>query len=162
MTAKTTKEPTYPFGARLRAARQHAGLSTTALAQLVGTTQSTLATAELTGQGSTFVCRIARVCGVNPYWLETGDEEMLSDAIPAPQLAQPAQPRFSPEAENLAVEFDEAPLGRSTKSLVHRLCLAVMQYGGLPPYSDLAQAKMQAGPAAAPTSARDRGPQNTP
>jgi transcriptional regulator with XRE-family HTH domain len=163
MSAKTPKEPAYPFGLRLRAARLHAGLTTTALAQLVGTTQSTLSTAESTGQGSSFVCRIARVCGVNPYWLETGEEDMFQDASGikvSPTEAQ--QPRFSPEAESLAIEFDEAPLGRSTKGLVHRLCLAIMQYGGLPPYQDLAQARMLGPPAAQPTLERAPGHQNKP
>ena len=134
------------FGRRLEAVRTNAGLSTRALADLVGCPQSTLATAELSGGGSTYTARIARACGVNAYWLETGEGEMV-DGPQASNESESTGPRFSPEAENLAAEFDEAPLGRSDKAQVHRICLAIILYGGLPPYTDLVNVKLQSQPA---------------
>lgn len=135
---RSTKPPAYPFGERLRKSRTDAGLSTAALAELIGATQSTVAHAELHGQGSTYVCRIARACGVDPYWLETGQNETPQDNKPhADKVHEPQQPRHSTKAEELATTFDEAPLGRSTKSTVHRLCMTIVRHGGLPAYSDL-------------------------
>lgn len=132
------------FGQRLEAVRKAAGYSTRSLADAVGCPQSTLATAELSGNGSTYTARIAKACGVNAYWLETGEGPRDPDEVPySPTLPGP---RFSPEGENLATEFDEAPLGRTDKAQAHRLCLAIILYGGLPPYTDLVSVKLQSQP----------------
>jgi transcriptional regulator with XRE-family HTH domain len=139
------------FGKRLETVRKAAGLSSRSLAEIVGCPLSTLSTAEMSGSGSTYTARIARACGVSAYWLETGEGSM--DVMAAPtDPAQPQGPKFSPEAENLAAEFDEAPLGRSDKAQVHRLCLALILYGGLPPYTDLVNVKLQAQPASTGTA----------
>jgi transcriptional regulator with XRE-family HTH domain len=144
---RSSEELQTAFGARLEAARKAAGLSMQALSDATGCPQSTLSTAERSGNGSSYTARIARACGVNAYWLETGEGEMHATDVPAAQ-AGPSAPAYSPEGENLAAEFDEAPLGRSSRAQVHRLCLAIILYGGLPPYTDLVNVKLQSTPAA--------------
>ena len=67
------------FGKRLAQAREHAGLTQVELAAKVPMAQSTLASAEAGGDGSRMTVQIARVCGVNPYWLATGEGGMLDD-----------------------------------------------------------------------------------
>jgi phage repressor protein C with HTH and peptisase S24 domain len=71
------------FGNRLYAARRHARMTQKELAQAVGMGQSSLAEAERSGQGSTFVLELARATGVRPAWLSTGEGEMLGQ-VPAP------------------------------------------------------------------------------
>jgi len=73
---------------------------------------------------------------------------MHAQAMPSPESDQAQVLRLTPEGENLAIEFDEAPLGRSSRAQVHRLCLAIILYGGLPPYTDLVNVKLQSTPAA--------------
>jgi len=67
-----------PFGERLLAARTHARLTQPALAKAVGMSQSTLAEAEKTGQGSSYTTQIAKICDVDSDWLATGNGEMLN------------------------------------------------------------------------------------
>lgn len=145
------------FGRRLEEARTEAELTVEELARRVGMAQSTLTHAENKGAGTSKVASLARECRVNAYWLETGK----GDKYPAAQDQAPsgdtgtAMPSLSLEAENLAVEFDEAPLGRSDRARVHRLCLAIIMYGGLPPYTDLVSVTGQSGPASVSTSRTD-------
>lgn len=74
----TTREPNRtPFGARLAAARKHAGLSQGALAKAVGMAQSTLAEAERIANGSAKTTLIAAKTGVDAHWLATGQGSML-------------------------------------------------------------------------------------
>lgn len=79
------------FGKRLKAAREHAGLTQPELAAAVPMAQSTLAAAESKGDGSRLTAQIAHTCGVNAYWLATGNGAMLDrDTRPAtapPDLA---------------------------------------------------------------------------
>jgi predicted lipoprotein with Yx(FWY)xxD motif len=140
MATKHSKSEQTDFGLRLEQALSDAGLAINEAAKRVGMAQSTLSHAIDKGAGTAKVASLARECGVNAYWLETGK----GDRHPAcaTQSAE-SVPSFSPEAENLAAEFDEAPLGRSDKSRVHRLCLAIILYGGLPPYTDLIASAMQ-------------------
>jgi len=65
------------FGKRLKLARDHAGLSQEVLVAKVGIAQSTLATAEATGHGSRFTAQLAHYCGVDAYWLATGEGDMI-------------------------------------------------------------------------------------
>lgn len=71
-----------PFGSRLHAARMQAKLSQVALAKLAGMSQSSLAEAEKTGQGSAYTAQLAQHTGVDAHWLASGDGEMLG-ATPA-------------------------------------------------------------------------------
>lgn len=73
----TREENRTPFGARLAAARKHAGLSQGALAKAVGMAQSTLAEAERGAHGSAKTTLIAARTGVDAHWLATGQGVML-------------------------------------------------------------------------------------
>lgn len=75
------------FGKRLRAAREHAGLTQTELASKIPMAQSTLAAAETSGDGSRVIAQLAHHCGVNAYWLATGEGEMLDGVTAAPAAA---------------------------------------------------------------------------
>lgn len=66
------------YAARVRLARERAGLSQTKLAKLVGMAQSSLALAETTGVGSSYTPQIAAACKVSAEWLATGEGEMVS------------------------------------------------------------------------------------
>jgi len=68
------------YGLRLYEARTHAGLTQTALAKVAGMSQSAFATAETTGQGSTYTSQLAAACGVRAEWLATGEGAMLQGA----------------------------------------------------------------------------------
>lgn len=89
------------YGARLYAARKHAGLTQTAIAKLVGMSQSGYAEAETTGLTSTYTAQLAAACGVSPQWLATGEGPMASDGKEA-----------LPESDQL-----RAALGVLTKAL---------------------------------------------
>lgn len=79
------------YGARLYAARKHAGLTQTALAKAVGMSQSAFAEAETKGLGSTYTSQLASHCGVSAHWLATGEGSMTG----------PSE-RTRPEADQLA------------------------------------------------------------
>jgi transcriptional regulator with XRE-family HTH domain len=130
------------FGARLELARTKAELTIQALADVSGCPPSTLSTAERSGNGSTYIARIALACGVSPIWLETGVGEMHAKAFSTTPTT-PSQPQLSTEGECLAFEFDEAPLGRTSKAQVYSLCLAIIKHGGLPAYAVLVNVKLQ-------------------
>lgn len=80
------------FGKRLRMAREHAGLTQTQLADLAGLAQSTIGTAEATGNGSRKTTQIATICGVSATWLATGEGPMLlvGAGTPIPAREPPA------------------------------------------------------------------------
>lgn len=63
---------------RIKRARKHAGLKQQQLAKLTGITQASISELE-TGksQASSFSASIAKACGVDPLWLETGRGEMI-------------------------------------------------------------------------------------
>lgn len=75
------------YGNRLLKARKHKGLTQTQLATMAGISQSTYAELETKGQGSAHTATIARICEVDPNWLETGDGNMLQ--MTNISLAQP-------------------------------------------------------------------------
>lgn len=81
------------YGARLYAARKHAGLTQTALAKAAGMSQSAYAEAETTGLKSTYTAQLAAACGVRPQWLAVGEGRMLDSDTTEDDL---------PEVEQLA------------------------------------------------------------
>jgi transcriptional regulator with XRE-family HTH domain len=78
--ASMRKRERSAFGARLKQAREKAGLTQPQLAQAVGMSQSTLAEAEGVGHASSFTVRIAQHCGISALWLESGEGDMLDSA----------------------------------------------------------------------------------
>jgi len=64
------------YGARLVAARKQAKLTQHELAKKAGMSQSALAEAETTGQGSAYTPQLAAQCRVSAEWLATGEGEM--------------------------------------------------------------------------------------
>lgn len=161
MATSRSKSEQTEFGARLEKAREEAGLTVDELARRVGMAQSSLTHAELKGSGSSKVASLARECKVSAYWLETGLGEKHPQQPTEPPPPIPSGPDLSPEALSLAEEFDEAPMGRSQRARVYRLCLAIILYGGLPPYVDLVAAQEAPAPDAASTARRARA-QKTP
>jgi phage repressor protein C with HTH and peptisase S24 domain len=73
-----------PFGQRLHEARKAAKLTQPELAKLAGMSQSTLAEAEYTAQGSSFTAQLAQACKVRAEWLASGD---------GPRTDPPAEPQ---------------------------------------------------------------------
>ena len=79
------------FGSRLHIARKHAGLTQVQLAKDTGMSQSAIGEMELVGQGSAYTAQIARRCGVDPYWLATGEGEMVTKNVWPFPLLRPEQ-----------------------------------------------------------------------
>lgn len=65
------------FGSRVIQARKNAGLTQHGLSAATGIKQSTIAEMEVSGQSSLMTPQIARACGVDAYWLATGEGPML-------------------------------------------------------------------------------------
>ena len=67
------------YSERLKAARKHASLSQAELAKRLGINQTSISDLERgKSQSSTHTASIARHCGVNPYWLERGEGNMVN------------------------------------------------------------------------------------
>jgi len=64
------------YGARLRAARKHAGLTQVQAQKATGIPQSTISTAEREGHGSADTPVYAKAYGVDAHWLATGEGQM--------------------------------------------------------------------------------------
>lgn len=68
------------YSQRIKTARNHAGLTQSDLAQLVGIDQTSISNLERgKSQGSSHTASIARACGVSAIWLEAGIGEMTAD-----------------------------------------------------------------------------------
>lgn len=65
------------FGSRVIQARKHAKLTQHGLSAATGIKQSTIAEMEVSGQSSLMTPQIAKACGVDAYWLATGEGAML-------------------------------------------------------------------------------------
>lgn len=65
------------FGSRVIQARKHAKLTQHGLSAVTGIKQSTIAEMEVSGQSSLMTPQIAKACGVDAYWLATGEGPML-------------------------------------------------------------------------------------
>ena len=70
------------FGARLRQARESAGLTQTELAKRVGMAQSSLADAERAGHSVRKLAEIAKVTGVKAEWIASGMGPMRDELTP--------------------------------------------------------------------------------
>lgn len=86
---------------RIKLARKHARLTQDELADRVGIKQASISDLERGKSGSsTHNAKIADVCGISPYWLETGKGDML-DVNQHAQLhanvAQTKQPHRKPQ-----------------------------------------------------------------
>jgi phage repressor protein C with HTH and peptisase S24 domain len=70
---------------RVKAARKFAGLTQGELAERIGIKQASISDLERgKSASSSYNASIARACGVNPYWLETGQGEMLAEGSTEP------------------------------------------------------------------------------
>lgn len=68
---------------RVKAARKYAGLTQGELAEKIGIKQASISDLERgKSASSSYTASIARACGVSPFWLETGQGEMLSESTP--------------------------------------------------------------------------------
>ena len=77
------------YGERVELARKHGKCSQDELAEIAGIKQPSVSYLVTTAQGSTRTCSIARRCGVNPYWLETGNGSMLEEGYLVAEFHQP-------------------------------------------------------------------------
>jgi phage repressor protein C with HTH and peptisase S24 domain len=84
-----------PFGQRLFDARTQAQMTQPQLAKAAGMSQSTLAEAEYTAQGSSYTAQLAAALGVRSEWLATGEGAMKDapDHLDRPMFSRrPAEP----------------------------------------------------------------------
>lgn len=86
------------YGTRLREARKSAGLTQTQLSEKTGIPQSTISTAERSGNSSAESVNYADACGVSLRWLANGDGSMR----PATQTITP------PPIDNQNISFEAA------------------------------------------------------
>jgi len=89
------------FSLRVRKAREHAGLSQSALASRLGVKQQAvqyLENPKKAAQASRYTSAIARHCGVSAEWLESGTGAMLG-APAANTVAEPTAKYHAPSAE---------------------------------------------------------------
>lgn len=79
---------TMRYGERLKAARTHAELTQTELAERCGIAQPTISELEATDGGSAYTTRLARACGVSPDWLadEIGEMKPSGMLVTDPKL----------------------------------------------------------------------------
>jgi transcriptional regulator with XRE-family HTH domain len=83
--AKTKDKERTEFGGRLLLARKRVGMSQSDLGHQVGLTQTAIAEAESSGQGTTKTVQIAEALGVRAQWLADGTGPMLpTDQEPPP------------------------------------------------------------------------------
>jgi len=93
------------LGARVKKAREHAGLTQEGLADAIrarfrhGIKQQTIAKLERGGKSTRYIAEISSICGVNPDWLATGDGDWLG----------PGGDALSPQARRLAGMYDKLP-----------------------------------------------------
>ena len=65
------------FGKRIKAARKHAKLTQTDLAEKIDIAQASLSHLENSAFSSAHTVQIATACGVSAHWLATGEGEMV-------------------------------------------------------------------------------------
>ncbi|WP_267268540.1 XRE family transcriptional regulator [Pseudomonas protegens] len=95
------------FKDRLKAARRHAKLNQTELAERAGLTQTSISDLERgKSKATAFAAQIASVCGVSPMWLAEGVGEMLKGASAEPS----APPQPGVKLSNIEAWDDTTPL----------------------------------------------------
>ena len=95
------------FKDRLKAARRHAKLNQTELAERAGITQTSISDLERgKSKATAFAAQIASVCGVSPMWLAEGVGEMLKGASAEPS----AHPQPGVKLSNIETWDDTTPL----------------------------------------------------
>ena len=93
------------LGARVKKAREHAGLTQAGLADAIrsrfknGIKQQTIAKLENRGKSTRYIAEISSICGVNPDWLATGEGDWLG----------PGGDPLSPQALRIAGMYDKLP-----------------------------------------------------
>lgn len=97
------------FGTRLLQARKELGVSQEALAKSVGITQATLGKAEYHAGGSRYTAQLAKVLGVKPQWLATGEGPRNADALPSLDLTGYMRSDLSPHGQELGALLDLIP-----------------------------------------------------
>jgi transcriptional regulator with XRE-family HTH domain len=75
--ARTPAPPQTDFAARLRQARDHAELTQVQVCETLGISQGTLSGLEIAAERSIYVVPLARLYGVDPTWLYSGEGEMV-------------------------------------------------------------------------------------
>lgn len=96
------------IGLRVKAARERAELSQAELARRAGMGRSSLAELESGDTKSTGkLATIARECGVNAYWLETGKGSMSPETIQAIASVDRLE-RLNPEESELIQRYRDA------------------------------------------------------
>ncbi len=91
------------FGERVAAARKYKDLSQSALARLVDVKPQNIQYLESgRAKRSSYTATIARVCGVDPVWLESGIGQMLPLPQPEPVETQ-SKPMFNEFEESFLV-----------------------------------------------------------
>jgi transcriptional regulator with XRE-family HTH domain len=117
------------LGARIRAAREAAGLSRPAFVEKFGGSVRTLENNE-GGRNEPGACLIASFAslGINTAWLLTGEGPMLLADLTAPTPAAP-QPAINVDAlvQAFCVTFQTAPAGETVEQSA-RKALAFYQY----------------------------------
>ena len=94
------------FKERLKAARRHAGLNQTELAERAGLTQTSISDLERgKSKATSFAAQIASVCGVSPMWLAEGTGDMLKGVAAPAERIQP-----SVAMSDIQTWDDETPL----------------------------------------------------
>ena len=134
------------FARRMRAARQHAGISQKEAAEAIGVKQPTLSVLELDATKSAHTAKAAQVYGVSATWLQDGTGDMLDGVN-----------KLSARSAYIASQLDAI----TDPILYDRACVlceafAALAQAGLLPTSAADLASL-AGPALAPTVPRHPG-----
>lgn len=104
------------YGERLKKAREYAGLSQAALVLKMkgAVTQQNVSKLEIgESTGSEFTVQFAEACGVNPYWLATGEGEMIDGVfVDEPELVDAINKlrQMSPAVRSRATEAIESAI----------------------------------------------------
>ncbi len=104
------------YGERLKKAREYAGLSQAALVLKMkgAVSQQNISKLELgEATGSEFTVQFAAACGVNPYWLATGEGEMIDGVfVDEPELVDAINKlrQMSPTVRSRATEAIESAI----------------------------------------------------
>ena len=98
------------LGARLKLARDRAGLTQQQLQIQCGVSQKTISKIERGDQAvSTATVQLAQACGVRPEWLAAGEEPMLPGAAHAIEQVRAVYAALSKDAVEIARQWQNLP-----------------------------------------------------